>query len=280
MKKNININLFGVNYAINEDAYELLETYLNKVKQCFGQREGGEEIADDIEHRVAELLWEKKQLGVETIDLMTIKTILKQIGEPEEIMGEEVPNEDFSANAPAEENSGTGDENPSAKETKTEKEPRTTKRKLFRATNDKVLGGVLSGLTYYMGGSNPNLLRAIVVAIALIPMFCSPLSLLSHTFLGGFSLIVSLFNLCDPAFWSIVIYILCWILIPAADTPEKREQLMGRKETLANTPDKNNSSDGCMKGCIVAIIVVVVLILATFYGLFSFLQQMIMFNHI
>ena len=63
MKKNISINLFGTLYAIDEDAYTLLERYLNSMKSYFARQEGGEEIADDIEHRVAELLWQQKQQG-------------------------------------------------------------------------------------------------------------------------------------------------------------------------------------------------------------------------
>ena len=61
MKKNININLFGTLYAIDEDACELLEDYLNNMKSYFAKREGGDEIADDIEHRVAEHLWALKE---------------------------------------------------------------------------------------------------------------------------------------------------------------------------------------------------------------------------
>ena len=57
MKKNISINIFGTIYAIDEDAYQLLENYLQSMKSYFQRQEGGEEIADDIEHRVAELLW-------------------------------------------------------------------------------------------------------------------------------------------------------------------------------------------------------------------------------
>ena len=48
MKKNISINIFGTIYAIDEDAYQLLENYLQSMKQFFRSREGGEEIADDI----------------------------------------------------------------------------------------------------------------------------------------------------------------------------------------------------------------------------------------
>ena len=53
MKKNITINLFGSLYAIDEDAVALLEQYLDNMKRYFSRRDGGDEIADDIEHRVA-----------------------------------------------------------------------------------------------------------------------------------------------------------------------------------------------------------------------------------
>ena len=68
MKKNITINLFGTLYAIDEDAYQLLERYLDNMKSYFEGKDGGDEIADDIEHRVAEHLWEMKNGGVEAMD--------------------------------------------------------------------------------------------------------------------------------------------------------------------------------------------------------------------
>lgn len=36
MKKNISINIFGTIYAIDEDAYNLLENYLQSMKNYFG----------------------------------------------------------------------------------------------------------------------------------------------------------------------------------------------------------------------------------------------------
>ena len=49
MKKNITINLFGQLYNIDEDAYELLEKYQKNIRSYFSRREGGEEVADDVE---------------------------------------------------------------------------------------------------------------------------------------------------------------------------------------------------------------------------------------
>ncbi len=71
MKKNITINLCGRLFQIDEDAYEMLQHYTDSLRSYFGKQEGGEEIADDIEARIAELLDELKQQGNEavTIDL-------------------------------------------------------------------------------------------------------------------------------------------------------------------------------------------------------------------
>ena len=67
MKKNITINLYGSLYAIDDDACQLLEQYLNNMRSYFSKRDGGDEIADDIEHRVAELFSELKAQGFEAI---------------------------------------------------------------------------------------------------------------------------------------------------------------------------------------------------------------------
>ena len=106
MKKNITINLFGQLYAIDEDAYQMLECYLESMKSYFSRQEGGEEIADDIEHRVAELLWERREAGSEAVDLNTVKAIIKQIGNPSEIDDSESGQEYADSNAENEDSLG------------------------------------------------------------------------------------------------------------------------------------------------------------------------------
>ena len=44
MKKNITINLCGRLFQIDEDAYELLQQYINSLRSSFGKQEGGDEI--------------------------------------------------------------------------------------------------------------------------------------------------------------------------------------------------------------------------------------------
>ncbi|MBE6339206.1 MAG: PspC domain-containing protein [Bacteroidales bacterium] len=191
MKKNININMFGTIYSIDEDACKLLEEYIADIKHRFSQQDGGEEIADDIEHRIAELLWERKEAGVETIDIMTIKTILKQIGQPEQLSENETTSNDAA-------------QNESETDKKEGKEKNKTARKLFRDSQDKKLGGVLSGLRYYFGANDITLIRVLfVVACLTVPL---PLGL---------------------------VYIVMWIITPEAQTA--RDRLLMKGEEI--TPD-------------------------------------------
>ena len=78
MKKNITINLCGRLFQIDEDAYELLQNYIESLRASFGKQEGGEEIADDIEARVAELFDELKANGTEAITIEHVKDIRKK----------------------------------------------------------------------------------------------------------------------------------------------------------------------------------------------------------
>ena len=75
MKKNITINLCGRLFQIDEDAYEMLQQYIESLRSSFGREEGGEEIADDIEARIAELFDELRQQGIEAITIEQVKNI-------------------------------------------------------------------------------------------------------------------------------------------------------------------------------------------------------------
>ena len=228
MKKNININLCGVIYAIDEDACQLLEQYLDNIKSYFSRQEGGEEIADDIEHRIAELFWEKKQQGVEAIDVMTVKTILKQIGNPEQMTdGEKKADEETSSDEGAE---TTANEQKTSGETKSsgiygkqETKGAAQKKRLFRDTRDKKLGGVLSGLAAYMGMNDPLMLRVIYVLLTLFlgPTFGSLHGVFAH---------ISFIHVPHILFFNIfiVIYVFAWLLIPEAKTAEDRLMMKGK----------------------------------------------------
>ena len=85
MKKNITINLCGRLFQIDEDAYELLQHYIESLRHSFGKSEGGDEIVDDIEARIAELFTELREQGNEAITIDHVKAIISRIGEPEQL---------------------------------------------------------------------------------------------------------------------------------------------------------------------------------------------------
>ena len=243
MKKNISINLFGTLYAIDEDAYNLLERYLGSMKSYFSRQEGGEEIADDIEHRVAELLWEKKQQGMEAVNIDTIKGIIAKIGNPAEIDEKSSTGSSQGEDAPAD--ASPGDESASSQDPKGgsgfsggprfrmggfrynfkgEKveydemtnlyerlKLRLKNRHLYRDPKDKLLGGVLSGLSRFFDTNDPLWWRLGFVALFVIMWY------------------FDIFALTLP-----FLYTLLWVVVPEPHTPEDRLRMMGREVNPEN----------------------------------------------
>lgn len=89
MKKTLTVNLGGTVFHIDEDAYELLENYLSNLRIHFRKEEGSDEIMTDFESRISELLSERIRMGYEVITLEQVEDVIKRMGKPEEIFGEE-----------------------------------------------------------------------------------------------------------------------------------------------------------------------------------------------
>ncbi|MBQ8866744.1 MAG: PspC domain-containing protein [Bacteroidaceae bacterium] len=205
MKKNITINFFGTLYAIDEDAYELLNRYLGDMKKYFSRKEGGEEIADDIEHRVAELMLELKNDGREPIDIELVKEIIGRIGNPEEL--DDVASEE-------------GGESPTTGHRGREWfSEQVSKKRLYCNPDDKMLCGVLSGISCYLG-IDPVWVRLAVVALAILPI---PFIYIS--------------------FWTVlIVYVILALIIPEAKTPEERLRMHGKPVTMENLNEEIVSS--------------------------------------
>ena len=241
MKKNININLFGTLYAIDEDACTLLENYLDNMRSYFAKCDGGDEIFDDIEHRVAEHLWNLKESGMTAIDINAVKQIISSIGNPDEMDSVEEETADSTteetSNAEAV-NEGNGqsdndshssyntDNNTTAEETVGGKWidrvlHHVTTHRFYRDGKDKIGGGVISGLCHYCGGGD------IVVWRVGIVLFLLAIFVLNQTFRYYFisSLLGFLF------FVPIIIYIVLWIVAPMARTTEERLSMTGKEVT-------------------------------------------------
>lgn len=255
MKKNININLFGTLYAIDEDACTLLENYLDNMRSYFAKRDGGDEIYDDIEHRVAEHLWSLKENGMTAIDIDTVKQIISSIGNPdemesgveeaadsntEETSDAETDSEDKDQNEGNDQNEGKRhDQSESYSNASNNTDSTTTAEetiggkwidrvlhhlsthRFYRDGKDKIGGGVISGLCHYCGGGD------IVVWRVGIVLFIMAAFALNQTF--HYYFFRPLFGLLFSV--PIIVYIALWLVAPLARTTEERLCMTGKEVT-------------------------------------------------
>ncbi|MBQ6161857.1 MAG: PspC domain-containing protein, partial [Prevotella sp.] len=268
MKKNITINLCGRLFQIDEDAYELLKNYEDVLRRYFRKQEGGEEIAADLESRIAELLAELKQQGVEAITIEHVQDIIRRIGRPEEISDTDGDDADNAETNKSEETAAASSQAGSWKA-----------KRFYRDGERKMVAGVLAGLSNYFGG-DVTLWRLGFVLLILIGS--GSFSLFSG--FRGFHII----NICG-----IVLYIIMAIIAPVAHTPEERLQMKGREvtpETLADEIRQEAESkeetgsdsigrqenDGCMKGFF-SIVAIMFKIFLIFIGLLLFIPAIVFF---
>lgn len=186
MNKTININLGGYALIIDEDAFDTANNYLLALGKHFGSDDGAEEIMQDIETRMGELINRKKgtRIIVNKIDVVEAIAVL---GTPEELK-----DINFSEST-----------SQSTRSNKSSFQIKTGKR-LFRDKDDKIIGGVCSGLAAYFGIQD-----AVWIRIAFVIL----------TLLFGSSLIV---------------YLALWIIVPPAKTVSDRLEMMGEPTNVNN----------------------------------------------
>ncbi|NJO25682.1 MAG: PspC domain-containing protein [Bacteroidia bacterium] len=189
MKKIININLSGRVIPIEDTAYEKLQGYIESLRRYFSNEEGRDEIINDIESRVAELMNEKIRKGATAVTDADIDEIIASMGRTE----------DFEAADFADETAGSR-KNSQSESTYAEPKKKT---RLYRSSNDKVIGGVCSGLANYLN-VDPAIVRLLFAII---------------TF-GGFG-------------FGVLAYILMWIILP-----EEKLETYGGRRLYRNPEDK------------------------------------------
>ena len=151
MNKVININFQGRVIPIEEPAYEELKKYVESLRNHFANEEGREEIINDIENRIAELFSEKLKAGQSTfISQEHVAAIIASIGRPEQfddVTIEENYSSTSSTSQPTAGGFNASTSQPSAGKLNPSSEPRGS---LYRNSNEKILGGVCSGLGAYL----------------------------------------------------------------------------------------------------------------------------------
>lgn len=86
MKKSFSVNIDGRIFNIDEDAYDLLQSYLKQLGTAFGNGDDSDEIVSDIEARVSEHLAEMCPTSV--VSIRDINSVIDIIGRPEQIGAE------------------------------------------------------------------------------------------------------------------------------------------------------------------------------------------------
>jgi phage shock protein PspC (stress-responsive transcriptional regulator) len=128
MNKTVNINLGGMFFHIDEDAYLKLTRYFDAIKRSLNNSSGQDEIIKDIEMRVSELLTEKQKSEKHVVGLKDVDEVIAVMGQPEDyiIEDEEKSNQSFNQYA-------------------------RKHKKLYRDKEKGMIGGVATGLGHYFG---------------------------------------------------------------------------------------------------------------------------------
>jgi phage shock protein PspC (stress-responsive transcriptional regulator) len=143
MKKTLTVNLGGMVYHIDDDAYDELKKYLDRVRQELRSLDGGEEIYQDIETRIAELFSERLKNQGQVITLKEVEEVISILGDPEDISG-----------------NSTGE---------SYKTRSRSYKRMYRDPDNRIIGGVCSGLASYWR-IDPTIVRIIFVILAIFGM--------------------------------------------------------------------------------------------------------------
>ena len=186
MNKTLTINLANSIFNIDENAYQALQRYLEAVKKYLTGTQGNEEILADVEARISELFSEKLTTEKQVIILQDVEQIIQVMGQPE----------DYSIDE------DIFDETPKSN-TKTS----TRVKKLYRDGDQKLMGGVCSGIGHYLS-IDPLWIRLLFIVFL---------------FGGGFSVIT---------------YIILWAIVPEASTTTQKLDMQGEAANLSNIEKK------------------------------------------
>ena len=139
MKKVIHINVGGISFAVEEDAYIKLKNYLDNFEATIPDKTEAKEIMEDIESRIAEIFRETIKYNYQVVDLNLVNKVISQMGQPE--------------NAPAQ---------PAGQPPYNGR----VRKRLYRNPDDSMVAGICGGLAAYFN-IDPTIVR-IATLIGLI----------------------------------------------------------------------------------------------------------------
>lgn len=198
MNRTLTINIGGLVFHIEEQAYQRLDQYIKAIRRSIAIEEQ-DEVVQDIELRIAEIFNSKITTTKQVITSEDVDEVIQIMGRPE----------DYSID---DENNYQHTEQTYYRE-----------KKLFRDTDNRILGGVLAGLAHYF--------KIDTIWVRLIFIFL--------VFFYG---------------TGILLYFVLWIIIPSAKTASEKLDMMGEpvnietierkiREGVDYTTSKINSID-------------------------------------
>lgn len=200
MQRIIQINIAGRILPIEEDAYLILKDYLSSLVRHFNGEEGKEEIIQDIETRVAELFTMRLNSGAPAIDKPDVLKVIETLGPASAL------NDGYDASG----NPASHFPAPYKAQHKSQYDHAYTasSRRLYRNGNDKILGGVCSGVANYFD------IDPVIVRLTFAVLF----------FTFGIGALA---------------YLLAWVIIPVAKTPEDMRYMSGGRPMNFHTMKQN-----------------------------------------
>ena len=180
MKKTLSINIRGIVINIDEDAYKMLNDYLAEINRHYKNQSGHEDIMNDIENRIVELFQLKLNDKKQVVTIADVEEVIGVLGRPSDF------EQELQDDAPS----------PSGKRKKGPK-------RLYRDPENRVAGGVCSGLGAYFSIDPVWFRLAFVVAVLI----------------GGSG---------------VLLYLILWIVLPPARTVSERLEMRGDPINIDN----------------------------------------------
>jgi phage shock protein PspC (stress-responsive transcriptional regulator) len=202
MQRIIQINIAGRIIPIEEDAYLLIKDYINALERQFANEDGNDEIIQDIENRIAELFQIRLQSGAPAIDRSDVQKVIDTLGPASELNDPKTTNyTSRSARMPVPYIPPAGNQ-----QDYFNSQASYTHDRLYRNPFDKIIGGVCSGIANYFD-IDPVLVRLIFVVMLFV-------------FGTG-----------------VLAYIIAWIVIPVAKTPDELQYMRNGNPNPPNFHD-------------------------------------------
>lgn len=233
MKPTIRVSIGGLAFNLEEDAYRILDNYLKSLRKHFQNSPEADEIIADIEIRLSELLEMRVNGKDSTVSGSDAEEVINIMGNPK----------DFDDNQESTETEGDPQKESAEYAQKNESQD-YTKKKLYRDNDNKIIGGVFSGLGHYFN-IDPTILRIFIVGVILFLNFFS--------FRGAGTIVLA--------------YIVLWIVMPVAKTFTQKLSMTGADPSIVNIEDRSqsaslkrqSSASGCL-GILINIVAVFIII--------------------